>query len=136
MARRKGQVEPGMPEVVWRAMLATDPEGAKWGNGVMRAPNISLYGWNRGVWDAVTMPVLLIHGEFDPIDPPGKALYEKLDSAAKVNLKFDGVSHVPMWETGKERLFAASAEWLAKGTYDGRSTGEVDVPGDGKPKWK
>lgn len=136
MARRKGQVEPGMPDVVWKAMLATDPEGAKWGSGVMRAPNISLYGWNKTVWEGIKSPVLLIHGEFDPLDPPGKALYEKLHTVDKVNLTFDGVSHVPMWETGKERLFAASEEWIAKGTADGRIAGEVTVGGDGKYRWK
>ncbi|MBY0514351.1 MAG: alpha/beta hydrolase [Gemmataceae bacterium] len=136
MNRRKGQVGPGLPDAVWKAMQATDPDGAKWGPGVMRAPNLSLYGWNKAVWDGVKAPVLLIHGEYDPLDPPGKALYEKLHPAEKVNLTFDGVSHVPMWETFKDRLFAASGEWLAKGSYDGRSAGEVGVDVAGKVSWK
>ncbi len=136
MARRKGQVEPGMMDVVWKAMQDTDPEGAKWGSGVMRAPNITLYGWNKSVWDGIQSPVLLVHGQYDPLDPPGKALYESLRTPDKVNLTFEGVSHIPMWETGKENLFAASVEWLGQAMVDGHRTGEATVTLAGKYAWK
>lgn len=136
MARRKGQVEPGVMDVVWKDMQDSDPEGAKWGPGVMRAPNVTLYGWNKAVWEGVKSPILLVHGQYDPLDPLHDGLYKLLHNVDKVNLTFDGVSHVPMWETGKERLFAASVEWLAKATFDGRAAGEVGVGVDGKVKWK
>ncbi|HJZ56153.1 MAG TPA: alpha/beta fold hydrolase [Gemmataceae bacterium] len=136
MARRKGQVEPGVMDVVWKGMQDSDPEGAKWGPGVMRSPGIALYGWNKSVWEGIKSPVLLVHGEYDPLDPPGKTLYERLHIVDKVNLTFDGVSHVPYWETGKEHLFAVSVEWIAKGTADGRLAGEATVTTDGRYKWK
>jgi pimeloyl-ACP methyl ester carboxylesterase len=136
MARRRGQVEPGMMDVVWRAMQDSDPVGAKWGPGVMRAPNITLYGWNKAVWKGIQSPVLFVHGEYDPLDPSPTELFKLIEQPKKVNLLFDGVSHVPMWETGKERLFAASVEWLAKATYDGRPAGEVGVSVEGKNTWK
>jgi pimeloyl-ACP methyl ester carboxylesterase len=136
MSHRKGQVEPGTPDVVWKAMQDSDPEGAKWGPGVMRSPGLSLYGWNRSVWEGIKSPVLLIHGEYDPLDPAPRALYERLHTVDKVNVLIEGVSHVPMWETGKERLFALSAEWIAKGTADGRMAGDATLTTDGRWKWK
>lgn len=136
MARRKGQVEPGLMDVVWKAMQDSDPEGAKWGPGVMRAPNITLYGWNKSVWNGIQSPVLFVHGQYDPLDPQHETLFNLIQQKNKVNLVFEGVSHVPMWESGKERLFSASVEWLGKASINGRTAGEVGVSVDGKLKWK
>jgi hypothetical protein len=35
-----------------------------------------------------------------------------------------------MWETNREKLFAASLEWLQTGTVEGMATGEVRLTKD------
>ena len=136
MTARKGQVEDGMPDVVWKAMQASIPDGESGARGVMRSPGISLYGWNKGVWDGVKSPVLLIHNEYDPLNPPGRASYAKMATPDKVNLIYAGSSHVPYWETGKGHLFAVTREWLGKGTADGKKSGEAAVDVEGRFEWK
>lgn len=136
MTKRPGQVEPGMFEMVWKALQATDPDGAKWGPGCVRSPGIALWGWNKAVMSGVKAPVLLVFGEYDPLAPPGTALHDKLATPEKLNLTQKGVSHVPYWEAGHEHLYAASVEWLESGTVNGRKTGIGTLHIDGKYEWK
>ena len=60
-----------------------------------------------------------------------KAAYDDHGAADKVLLDLGCSSHSAMWERNHLLLFAASLEWLTKGTVDGARHGVVSV---GHPK--
>ncbi len=123
------QYDPGASDAIWGAMLASDPVGATWGQGVRRAPNTSVWGWNRAVVAAMRTPTLLVTGAHDKQVAPARvhALYEDLGAGAKVIVDLACSSHNAMWERNHLVLFRASLEWLTEGSVDGVQTGALEL---------
>ena len=76
---------------------------------------------------AMRTPMLIVQGAHDAQVTPDRAqaLYADLGSERKVYLDLGCASHNAMWERVHDLMFAASAEWIASGTVDGRSSGVI-----------
>jgi pimeloyl-ACP methyl ester carboxylesterase len=123
------QFEQAASDSVWSAMLASDPVGATWGQGVRRAPNTSVWGWNRSAVARSETPTLIVAGVHDKQVPPARVrgLYEDLGARQKVFVDLGCSSHNAMWERNHLVLFRASLEWLTKGTVDGMQAGVLKL---------
>lgn len=124
-----GQYEQGAHDAVWSAMLASDPVGATWGTGVRRAPQTTVWGWSTAAAGQMKMPVLMVSGANDKQVPPDRVrdLYADLGSADKVFVDLACSSHNAMWEKNHLALFAASLEWLTKGSVNGTHQGMLKL---------
>ena len=127
------QFDPAVREVVWKEMIASDPVGAKWGTGVRRAPSTTTWGWNAAMIGGTKIPTLMIAGAHDRQVPPDRvqAAFDDLGAPDKVLVDLGCASHNAMWESNHTLMFAASLEWLTKGTVDGTRNGIVRM---GYPK--
>ncbi len=125
-----GQYDPRTADAVWSDMLASDPVGAKWSPPVRRAA-ISAYspGWTTAMVKAMTTPTLMISGINDKQVNPERVrdLYADIGSTRKVFADLGCSAHAAMWEKNHLALFAASLEWLDKGTVQGRSAAMVKL---------
>jgi pimeloyl-ACP methyl ester carboxylesterase len=123
------QYEPAARDSVWSDMLASDPVGAAWGPGVRRAPQTTTWGWDTATVKKQTTPTLIVQGIHDKQVNPERAkeLYADLGATDKVLVDLGCASHNAMWETNHMLLFAASLEWLEKGTVNGAKTGELKL---------
>ena len=123
------QYEPAASDAVWRAMLASDPVGATWGQGVRRAPNTTVWGFGKTTVAKMRVPVLMVTGVHDKQVPPERVreLYEDLGSEQKVLVDLGCSSHNAMWERNHLLLFRASLEWLTAGTVEGMKSGVVKL---------
>ncbi len=121
------QYEAGARDSVWAEMLASDPVGATWGTGVRRAPNVTNWGWTQAVVAKMQIPTLMVTGAHDKQVPPERVrdLYADLGSPKKVLVELACSSHNAMWEKNHALLFAASLEWLTKGTVKGTDAGTL-----------
>jgi pimeloyl-ACP methyl ester carboxylesterase len=121
------QYEPAASDAVWRAMLASDPVGATWGQGVRRAPNTTVFGWTQSAVKGMRTPTLMVAGAHDKQVAPERVheLYEDLGAADKVLVDLGCASHNAMWEHNHLLLFRASLEWLTAGTVEGMKQGIV-----------
>jgi pimeloyl-ACP methyl ester carboxylesterase len=131
-ARQTGcatQVDPAVPDVVWREMMQSDPVGATWGPGVRRAPQTTTWGWNQAVVAKTQTPTLMVTGIHDGQVGPARVseLYADLGAAQKVMIDLGCSSHNAMWERNHTLLFRASLEWLDKGTVNGMQQGVVKM---------
>ncbi len=119
-----GQYDPATAKAVWADMLASDPVGASWSPAVRRA-SISSYSpvWDTGMVKAMTTPTLMVSGVNDKQVPQQRVrdFYADLGSNEKVFIDLGCSSHMAMWEKNHLLLFAASLEWLDKGTVNGQS---------------
>jgi pimeloyl-ACP methyl ester carboxylesterase len=119
-----GQYDPRTADAVWSDMLASDPVGAKWSPPVRRA-SISAYspGWTTEMVKTMTTPTLMVSGENDKQVNPDRVrdLYADIGSNQKVFVALGCSAHAAMWEKNHLALFAASLEWLDKGTVQGQS---------------
>jgi len=124
-----GQYDPAARESVWSEMLASDPVGAAWGPGVRRAPQTTTWGWDTATVQKQTTPTLIVQGIHDKQVNPARSheLYADLGSSDKVFVDLACSSHNAMWETNHVLLFAASLEWLEKGTVNGSKSGELKL---------
>jgi pimeloyl-ACP methyl ester carboxylesterase len=124
------QFDPAVRDVVWTEMLASDPIGAKWGNGVRRAPSTATWGWNAAMIGGMKTPTLFIAGAHDKQVPPDRvrAAYDDLGAPEKVLIDLDCSSHNAMWEVNHLMLFDASREWLTSGTVAGTRNGVIRLP--------
>jgi len=123
-----GQYEPAAAQSVWKAMLESDPVGAKWTPAVRRAPiSSSGWGWTQQRVAATTTPTLLLVGEHDKQVDPARVrdLYADLGAERKVLAELACASHNAMWEKNHLDLFRASLEWLREGTVNGMHTGTL-----------
>jgi pimeloyl-ACP methyl ester carboxylesterase len=121
------QYDPAARESVWSQMLASDPVGATWGQGVRRAPGTTVWGWGSaaiGRMRAPTLMVAAIHDRQITTDRV-RALYDDLRAEQKVLLDLGCSSHNAMWERNHLLLFRASLEWLTFGSVEGMSQGIV-----------
>lgn len=123
------QYDPAASAAVWSEMLASDPVGATWGPGMRRAPQVPSWGFNQAVVAKMNTPFLMIAGAHDKQVPPERVrdLYADLGSTQKVFVDLACSGHNAMWERNHALLFAASLEWLQKGTYNGQSKGEFKL---------
>jgi pimeloyl-ACP methyl ester carboxylesterase len=123
------QYEPAASDAVWAAMLASDPVGATWGQGVRRAPNTAVWGWNQAEVASARTPILMITGVHDKQVPPARVreLYEDAGAESKVLIELRCSSHNAMWERNHLALFRASLEWLTSGTVDGMRSGMLQL---------
>jgi pimeloyl-ACP methyl ester carboxylesterase len=114
-------------------MIASDPVGSKWGSGVRRAPSTTTWGWNAAMIGGTKIPTLMIAGAYDRQVPPErvKAAFDDLGAPDKVLVDLGCSSHNAMWESNHSLMFAASLEWLTRGTVDGTRNGVVRM---GYPK--
>jgi pimeloyl-ACP methyl ester carboxylesterase len=123
------QYEPAASDAVWRAMLASDPVGATWGQGVRRAPNTTVWGFGQRTVAKLRTPILMVTGAHDKQVAPERVrdFYEDLGSEQKVLVDLGCSSHNAMWERNHLLLFRASLEWLTAGTVEGTKTGVVKL---------
>ncbi|MEM1416476.1 MAG: hypothetical protein AAGH15_16315, partial [Myxococcota bacterium] len=134
---REGAVDPSVLDAAVALMLAPETLGLAWGPGVLRVPTVQLWGAARANLERVEAPALVVGGECDPLAFPAAvdALYRTLGSRTKVRARMEGTGHVVMLETNHGVFAALAAEWLAAGSLDGRSSGEVRIALDGARAW-
>ena len=123
------QYEPATSDAVWSEMLASDPVGATWGDGVRRAPAVPTWGFNQSVVARMQTPFLMVAGAHDKQVAPERVrdLFADLGSTQKVLIDLACSSHNAMWETNHRLLFQASLEWLQDGKVNGLSEGIVKL---------
>lgn len=123
------QYDRAAHDAVWSAMLASDPVGATWGTGVRRAPQTTVWGWNNTVAAKMNIPTLMVSGAHDKQVQPERVreLYTDLGSSEKVFIDLACSSHNAMWEKNHLLLFAASLEWLTKGSIKGSQQGALKL---------
>ena len=123
------QYEQAASDAVWREMLASDPVGATWGQGVRRAPNTTVWGWGEAAVAKMRTPTLMVAAIHDKQVDPARVhdLYADLGSEQKVLLDLGCASHNAMWERNHSILFRASLEWLTAGTVEGMKQGVVKL---------
>jgi len=123
------QYDSRVGNVIWKDMLASDPVGATWGTGVRRAPRTVNFGWTPEMVGGMQTPVLMVAGVQDKQVNPDlvKALYDDIGSDRKVYLEMECSSHNAMWEEDAQQLFNASYQWLTGSSYDGQTTGMIQL---------
>jgi pimeloyl-ACP methyl ester carboxylesterase len=123
------QYDPAASESVWSEMIASDPVGATWAQGVRRAPQVTTWGWNSAVVSKTQIPTLMVSGAHDKQVPPDRVrnLYADLGSPEKVFIDLACSSHNAMWERNHLLLFHASLEWLTKGSVNGMHEGMLKL---------
>jgi len=120
-------IPPGWFDQWWHATLASDPVGSKQNPPVVRAPNgvvqDSLQFWSAGkaLWDPakLTMPVLMIQGEWDADCPPymDRALFPLLvNSPEKRYVMIGEGTHLVMIEKNRMQLFQEVQHFLDEET--------------------
>ena len=144
------QRESGMVEVVWDAIMKSDPIGSTWGppEGLNRIRNFVRWGWNEttaaqgGVLGG-SVPVLIVYGEHDkqanttpPISDPElnfsvPALYEAIAGSHKLMVKLACAGHSVLWEGQHKNLHNLSKHWLEHLKVDGKTTGVWDMDENG-----
>jgi pimeloyl-ACP methyl ester carboxylesterase len=122
-----GQYEAMAAKAIFDEMLQSDPEGAKWGTGVRRAPTVPTWGFDKDAVAKVKTPYLMVTGIHDKQVPPERVreLYEDLASPSKVLVDLACSSHNAMWEGNRKMLFKATIDWLRDGKLNGMDRGVV-----------
>jgi pimeloyl-ACP methyl ester carboxylesterase len=144
--RCDGQLEDGIQDLVWSAIMDNDPVGRDWGpfaadsspEGVMRVRSQFLWAWNETVALRVTVPILIIAGEFDLGDGGIQKLaelYQTVKSPSKLRFKVQCAGHRMVWESQRKVLHHISKEWIKHGSVAGFASGEffVDTEGNLSP---
>jgi pimeloyl-ACP methyl ester carboxylesterase len=100
------QYDASVAGIVFDDMLASDPVGATWGDGIRRAPRVPTFGWTPAVVANTALPVMMVAGAQDAQIPPERVswLYEDLGSTEKVYIEMACASHNAMWEKDAELL--------------------------------
>jgi pimeloyl-ACP methyl ester carboxylesterase len=125
-----GQYDPATAASVWSEMLKSDPVGASWTPAVRRASIASSgWGWTQEKVKAMTTPTLMVSGGNDKQVNPERVrdFYADIGSPQKVFIDLGCSSHNAMWEKNHLVLFAASLEWLEKGTVNGQTSGMLKL---------
>jgi pimeloyl-ACP methyl ester carboxylesterase len=156
------QREAAIKDAVWAAIMENDELGRTWGpppagapagsppEGVMRVRQVTLWGWNSEVAAKLTVPTLIIQGEFDTgqgarqhlakvvtledgTQVPG--LYSLVNNPNKLRFRVQCTGHFMQWENQRRLLHHVSKEWLKHGKVAGFSQGEffIDTAGNLSP---
>lgn len=120
----ENQYDPSVAEVIFDEMLASDPVGASWGEGVRRAPRVPTFGWTPEQVAAMQTPLLMVAGLQDVQITPDRVASLYADyGGRKLLLEMPCASHNAMWEQDAAVLFEASYQWITSGSYLGRRNG-------------
>jgi pimeloyl-ACP methyl ester carboxylesterase len=128
------QVEDGIPDVVWNSVMENDSLGHSWGaEGVMRVRSFALWGWNRQTAARISVPTLVIGGEFDLQAPPARLaeLYDEIGNVPKLLFKVACAGHSIPWERQSKFLHEISKQWLKHGSVQGLSNGKFHLDTEG-----
>ncbi len=131
--KRDDQVDPAIRDTVWSLLMEIDPVGASWSPAVVRSPNTSMEGinrgWNRTMAAKITAPSLLIAMEWDVHIIPAtvRELFDDLAVTDKVFATIGGASHYMPWERDHAILHELSAGWLRDGTAGGLRRGILEI---------
>ena len=127
MRRCEDIVEPGVHEALMTSLrMYADPGAAPWGTPpgrLYRVPTGSQVdaGWNRASAKRVKVPVLLVVGEHDPRSAQeAPSLYADISSQEKLLVNVQCGTHFLLFERNHKTVHDAFAEFLTKGTVDGR----------------
>jgi pimeloyl-ACP methyl ester carboxylesterase len=117
--RCPGQLEAGIRDVVWKAIMQWDRVGAIWGpeGGLMRGRVATRFGWPPELAAKITVR---------------RRVFEQISSKDKVFLDVACGSHFMLWEKPHPYLHAASLEWLRSGELKGVRRGTFRVDAEGK----
>jgi pimeloyl-ACP methyl ester carboxylesterase len=123
------QRDPVAGQVIFSEMLASDPVGATWGEGIRRAPTVATWGWNAATVARSQTPLLAIAAANDQAIAPERVqdLYADYGGDEKILIDLGCASHSPMWESVHRLMFDASLEFLRSGTVNGESSGTVRI---------
>jgi pimeloyl-ACP methyl ester carboxylesterase len=129
--------DPGIHDAVTEAVRAyADPGAAMWGmppGTFYRVANGTQVdaGWNRMSAPRVKAPILVVVGEHDPRSAEEVPnLYTDIGSTEKILLKMQCATHFLKFERNHKTVHNAFAEFLTKGTVNGRH-GVMTVDRDG-----
>ena len=133
----EGQVEDGIQDVAWRAIMDDDAVGRTWGSpdGVLRVRTFFLWGWNAATVRRISVPTLIIGGELDLSVPATlPQLYDELtgvpdDRRLLFNVQCAG--HSMAWERQRRVLHHVSKQWLKHGAVEEHFTGKFYVDTEG-----
>lgn len=130
----EGQLEdPEVCNAVWRELMAVDEVGARWGangEGIMRAPNRTNFGWRANL-ARIKAPTLMLLGEYDNYAKRLEA-WRGLGVDHKLFIKVACASHFMQFERGRHLLYRATESWLKEGSVDGEKRGEFAADAAGK----
>ena len=131
--KRDDQVDLAVRDRVWSLLMEIDPVGASWDPPVVRSPNTSMEGinrgWNKAMAAKITAPSLLISMEWDVHIVPAtvRELFDDLTVADKVFATIGGASHYIPWERDHAILHELSASWLGEGSVGGLRRGTLSI---------
>ena len=119
--------DPAIPAALEGAIQKyADPDAATWGTPPGKFYRVAAgtqvdAGWNRLSASRVKAPVLLVVGEHDPRSAEEvPSLYADIGSREKILLTVQCATHFLLFERNHTTVHKAFAEFLAKGTVDGR----------------
>jgi pimeloyl-ACP methyl ester carboxylesterase len=134
----EGQRAAGIEDVVWAAIMDNDELGRTWGppEGVMRVRQAvnRMFVWNAAVAAQVTVPTLIMRGEFDTGQgglQQMAELYALIQNDNKLRFTVQCTGHFIQWETQRRVLHQVSKEWFRHGRAYGMTRGEFVIDKDG-----
>jgi len=145
------QIEDGIQDVVWNAVMDNDELGRTWGppppgapegstaEGVMRARSFFPWGWTPAAASRVSVPALIIFGEFDtegtkegfPVAANSSLLYDTIPHDHKLLFKVACAGHHMPWERQSKVLHHISKQWLKHGAVEGFTNGKFFIDREG-----
>jgi pimeloyl-ACP methyl ester carboxylesterase len=149
-----GQLEEGVQDRVWEAIMDNDELGSTWGpapagaaagaapEGLMRNRSFFPWGWTPSVAMSVQVPTLIVFGELDtegsaqgfPVAVNSFLLYDTIPAnpgVAKLLFKVACAGHLMYWERQRKVLHHLSKQWLKHGSIDGLTSGKFFIDVDG-----
>jgi len=105
----------------------------------MRVRTPFLWGWNAATAHKITVPVLIIAGEFDTgaggVQDLSR-LYAEVPHDQKMWFKVQCAGHFMVWEQQRRVLHHISKEWLMHGAVEGFTNGifSIDTEGEIHPE--
>ena len=133
----EGQVEDGIQDAVWNAIMDNDAVGRTWNppEGVLRVRTFFPWGWNAATVRRISVPTLIIAGEFDQRVPATFGqLYDELTGVPELHKLLFTVQcagHHMAWEGQRRVLHHVSKQWIKHGAVDGYTTGKFFVDTEG-----
>lgn len=116
----ENQLDPGIRDVIWQANMDNDELGASWatektgGEGVVRRPGRTMWGWNAERAAHIEAPTLVIVGALDSTTRIKETtnLYTDIGGVQKSHVTLPCTSHYVPWETSYQDLHALTLRWL------------------------
>jgi alpha-beta hydrolase superfamily lysophospholipase len=107
------------PEV--QAAYTSDPLNHGYGTPRLATESFATIAWVQANARAIKLPLLIIHGEADPIVPPESSarFFTNAGSTDKQRIAYPGVVHEPHNDLGWGRAVADVGEWLDGRLDDG-----------------